>query len=383
MKSHLIIHRYLLLEFIPPFVINLIFFSFIFLMEQILEITNMIVNYQVSITTFMLMLLYSMPYFLVYIIPMSVMMGILLTFLRMACDNEIVALKAAGVSLYQLLPPVLIFGAICAGITGFMAVYGMPWGSNASKMLALDVARSNFSVGLKEKRFNDSFKGVTFYVSHISKKNQMLENIFIEDQRKEGISSTVVAPKGHMFAEENKYAFILRLYDGTINQVDLADRSAHTIRFDTYDLRLDFKSAVADIKEGEKDEEEMTFSELNSYLSRAKEPTADYYAVLMELHKKFSIPAASIALALLAVPLGIGSISTRRSAGLGIGLFAFLLYYVMLSAGLVFGETGIYPPLIGMWAPNIVMGGAGIYLLIRAANDKPLMRFKLFNPFKR
>ncbi len=382
MKSNSIIHRYLLREFIPPFVINLVFFSFIFLMEQILEITNMIVNYQVSFVAFMLMLLYSMPYFLVYIIPMSVMMSVLLTFLRMSGDNEIVALKAGGVSLYQLLPPVLIFGLICAGLTGFMAIYGMPWGSNASKILALDVARSNFNVGLKEKQFNDSFEGVTFYVNHINLKNKTLEDIFIEDQRKADISSTVVAPEGYMFAGANEYTLILRLYDGTINQVDLADHSAHTIRFDTYDLRLDFKNALADIKDGKKDEKEMTLSEINSYLSGKKEDTSRYYSVLMEFHKKFSIPVASLALAILAVPLGIGSVSTRRSAGLGIGLFAFLLYYVMLSGGIVFGETGIYPPAIGMWAPNIVMGLGGIYLLIRVANDRPMIRFQFFRVFK-
>ena len=67
-----------------------VFFIFVFLMQQILEITNMIVNYQVSILAFFLMLVYSMPYFLVFIIPMSVMMSVLLTFLRLSNDNEIV-----------------------------------------------------------------------------------------------------------------------------------------------------------------------------------------------------------------------------------------------------------------------------------------------------
>jgi lipopolysaccharide export system permease protein len=44
----------------------------------------------------------------------------------------------------------------------------------------------------------------------------------------------------------------------------------------------------------------------------------------------------------------------------------------MLTAGLVFGEAGIYPPLIGMWLPNIVMGGLGLFLLIRAAKERPV-----------
>lgn len=382
MKFNSIIHRYLLKEFIPPFVLNLVFFSFIFLMQQFLEITNMIVNYQIGVMTFILMLIYSMPYFLVYIIPMSVMMSVLLTFLRMSGDNEITALKAGGVSLYQLLPPVLIFGIICALLTVYMAVYGMPWGSNANKMLALEVARTNFNIGLKEKRFNDSFDDVTFYVNQVNMKDRLLKDIFIEDQRKAGISSTVVAPKGYVFSGTDQYSFVLRLYDGMINQVDLDRRSAHTIEFDTYDLQLDFKSAVTDMKRGQKDEKEMALSEIIRYLNRADTDSQRYYSVLLEFHKKFSIPVASIALAILAVPLGVRSATARRSAGLGIGLFAFLVYYLLLSAGMVLGEAGIYPPVIGMWAPNVIMGGAGIYLLVKAANDRPVLVFQVTHQMK-
>jgi lipopolysaccharide export system permease protein len=47
------------------------------------------------------------------------------------------------------------------------------------------------------------------------------------------------------------------------------------------------------------------------------------------------------------------------------------MYYMLLSAGWVFGEAGIYPPLIGMWVPNVVMGSIGIYMLIRTARERP------------
>ena len=372
MQINSILYRYLLVELIPPFVINLVFFSFVFLMRQILEITNLIVNYQVSAWSFVLMLAYSMPYFLVYIIPMSVMMSVLLTFIRMAGDNEVTALKAGGVSLYQLMPPALVFSLLCAVLTAFMAIYGMPWGASSYKTLALEVAQSNFSLGLKEKQFNDSFEGVTFYVNHINMKERRLEDIFIEDERKAGISSTVVAPKGRMFAGEDKYSFVLRLYQGSINQVNLDQRSAHTIRFDTYDLNLDLKNAVADVRRGRKDEKEMTYAEMTRSLDQQEKGSPRYYALLLEFHKKFSIPVASIALAILAVPLGVRSVSSRRSAGLGIGLFAFLVYYVLLSAGLVFGEAGVLPPALAMWAPNGIMAAAGVYLTYKAANDQPI-----------
>jgi lipopolysaccharide export system permease protein len=92
----------------------------------------------------------------------------------------------------------------------------------------------------------------------------------------------------------------------------------------------------------------------------------------MELHKKISIPIACLALGLLAVPLGIQSGSTKKSFGLVLGMILFLIYYLLLTAGLVFGETGVCPPVIGMWFPNIVMGGLGLYLLIQTANERQL-----------
>jgi len=372
MKINSIVHRYIFVELIPPFVINLVFFSFVFLMRQILEITNLIVNYQVSAWSFVLLLAYSMPYFLVYIIPMSVMMSVLLTFIRMAGDNEVTALKAGGVSLYQLMPPPLVFSLLCAVLTAFMAIYGMPWGASSYKTLALEVAQSNFSLGLKEKQFNDSFEGVTFYVNHINMKERRLQDIFIEDERKAGISSIVVAPRGRMFAGEDKYSFVLRLYQGSINQVNPDQRSAHTIRFDTYDLNLDLKNAVADVRRGRKDEKEMTYAEMTRALKEQAKGSPRYYSLLLEFHKKFSIPLASIALAILAVPLGVRSVTSRRSAGLGIGLFAFLVYYVLLSAGLVFGEAGVIAPALAMWTPNAIMGAAGLYLTYKAANDQSI-----------
>lgn len=366
------ISRYVFSELIPPFVMNLLFFMFVFLMRQILDITNMIVNYQVSTLVFFLMLLYSLPYFLVYIIPMSVMMSVLLTFLRMSGDNEIVALKAGGVSMYRLLPPVMTFAVFGMLTTAAMALYGMPWGKTSYEKLTLNVVRSNFNIGLKAHRFNNSFAGVMFYVNNIDFKSRELRDIFIEDNRESGVSSTVVAPRGYLFGGSDPYSFVLRLYSGLINQVHLENRSANAIRFGTYDIRLDLEKTISDDKERTKDEKEMTLPELIRCVREAGKKDKHYYSNLMELHRKFSIPFACIALAVLAVPLGIQSVSARRSGGLGIGLFCFLLYYLLLSAGTVAGEAGFVPPGVGMWVPNGIMGGLGIYFFIRTARDHPV-----------
>ncbi len=379
MKLNTAVNRYIFKEMIPPYTMNLLFFIFVFLMRQILEITNVIVNYQVSFMAFFLMLAYSMPYFLAYIIPMSVMMSVLLTFLRLSNDNEIVALKASGISIYHLLSPVILFSILNALLTAYMAIYGIPWGQEAYKQMALNVVQSNFNVGLKERQFNDSFDGVMFYVNKIDFKDNSLGDIYIEDQRNEGFSTTIISPKGRIFNGEDKLSFILSLYNGVINQVNLKSRAVHSTRFDTYDLQLDLKNAVKNMRKKKRNEKEMHLTELVAFLKTEKTKTKKYYSVWVEFHKKFSIPFACVALGILAVPLGVQSSSTRKSAGLGIGLIAFLMYYLLLSAGLVFSEAGNISPVLGMWMPNFIMGGLGLFLLIKAANDRPVEIFNRIN----
>ena len=128
MRLNTTINRYLLREMLTPSVLNMLFFTFVFLMTQILEITNLIVNYRISIFILIRMLAYSMPYFLVFVLPMSIMMGVLLTFLRLSNDREIMALKAGGVSILQLVPPIFVFCLVGSLLTAYISIYALPWG---------------------------------------------------------------------------------------------------------------------------------------------------------------------------------------------------------------------------------------------------------------
>ena len=371
MRVNSILDRYIFFELIPPFTITLGFFTFVFLMAQMLKITDLIVNYHVSLFIIFKILMFSTPYFMVFVIPMSTMMSIILTFLRLSGDHEITALKYGGIGIYRLLVPVMAFSLLTGLLTLFMAGVGMPHGKRAIKALTFKVFSSNLDIGLKERTFNDSFNDVMMYVNKIDVKTKTLIDVFIEDKREENVVSTVVAPKGKLFSDPDNYIFQLRLTDGIINQVDLKHYTTHSISFDTYDIRLDFQKAVAAAGEG-KGRKEMSIGELREYIRSATVKNEEYYKIQMEYYQKFSIPFACIALAVLGVPLGIQSRSAKPSSGLILGIVFFMLYYVLLSFGKVFGETGDLPPVIGMWVPNIVMGSLGMVLLLITAGEKKI-----------
>ncbi|MFP4419522.1 MAG: LPS export ABC transporter permease LptF [Desulfococcaceae bacterium] len=386
MKFNSIINRYVFRELFTPFSLNLLFFTFVFLLAEILKITNMIVNYRIGLLTVIRMMAFTVPYFLVFVIPMSVMMAVLLTFLRMSGDNEIIALKAGGVSVYQVLPAVVSFCLLGTLLTGVMIGYGMPLGRSAFRRLTMDVARSHIDLGLKERTFTDAFTGVMLYVNEIDPRKRELIDVFIRDERNPDRAATVVAPRGRLFSDPENFRFQLRLFDGQINQVNMDKATVNNATFETYDIRLDLREAAAAVGTGPKHEKEMRPGELREFLNTAGEKDDRYYRILVEFHRKFALPFACLALGILAVPLGAQSRSAKTAFGLGLGLFLFLFYYLMLSAGLVFGEQGSYPPAVGMWVPNLVTAGLGLFLLDRTVHGRTIYidRFlRMFSWFRR
>ncbi|MDY6987980.1 MAG: LPS export ABC transporter permease LptF [Thermodesulfobacteriota bacterium] len=370
MRINSIINRYIFREMMPPFFISLVLFTFLFLMAEILDVTELVVNHGVNVSSVFLLLLCSVPSLLVFVFPMSTMMGVLLAFLRMSNDNEIIAMKGGGFSLYRLLPPVFVFCFIGFLATAFMSIYGSPWGRLSFKALLLKTATSNIHVGLKERTFNDSFQDVMVYVSKIDGREKTLTDVFIEDRQTSGIVSTVVAPKGKFFSDPESNQFQLTLFNGMINNVNEQDNTVHFLSFDTYDFNLKLAHVLSAKKHGRKSRKEMSLAELRQSLDQTGKNTPRYKAILMEYHKRFSIPVACFVLGLIAVPLGIHSRLTKRSFGMVLGLFFFLIYYILLSAGWVVSESGICPPVIGIWGPNLVIGAVGLYLLICNAKER-------------
>lgn len=383
MKLNSIINRYVLKEMAPPFVISVMFFSFVFLMAKLLDITNMIVNYGINIMAVAMLLLYSLPRFLEFVIPISIMAAVLIAFLRLTGDNEIAAVKACGISIFSLVFPVLMFCLAGFVMTCLVTVYGVPLGRVSLKKMTYDIAASHIDVGLKERTFSDSFKDVMLYINRVDLKNKVLIDVFIEDQRDKNAVSTVVSPKGELFSDPENLLIHLRLYNGIINQVNINSKTVNSIDFDTYDILLDLPGAALIGKIRSKNEKEMSLAELCDYLNTSAKKDAKYYAGLIEFHKKFSIPFACFAFGLIAMPLGISTNASKRSMGMGVCLFFVFLYYLLLSAGFVFGEAGIYPPVIGMWLPNILILAIGVFLICRTSSGSVTFFDDCFKSFKK
>jgi lipopolysaccharide export system permease protein len=369
-----IIYRYIFIELIPPFILSIVFFTFILLLSQILELTNYIVNYQFDTFVALKLIMFNLPFTMQFIVPLSAMLSVLLTFLRMSADLEIIAIKGGGIALYHLLPPVLVFAVLCSLMTAFTSIFALPYGRTTSKQLIINNASKLITAALKPGEFINEFKDIVLYFHEINPSSKTLKNVFLEKRHSKDLVTTVVAPRGLLVVQPEQLVVHFRLFDGNMFQVNVRDGSANTQSFGTYDVRLDLKQNVKFLRDQKqaKDEEEMSLKELHHYIQTTLVRNDQYYISLMEWYKKFSLPVACIVLSVLAVPLGIQARSSKRSYGIGLAMLFYFLFYILLSIGWVFGETGEYPPIIGMWVPNVVMAILGVIFWIGAIREMPI-----------
>ncbi len=378
MKLNAIINRYIIREFLPPFGINLFFFTFIFLTTKILEITNLVVNYQANLVSFLMLLAYTMPFFLAFITPMSVMMAVLLAFLRMSGDNEVTALTASGLNPHRFLVPVLIFCFAGWLFTSFITTVGQPWARRSYYGLSLKLAQTHVDAVIKERTFIDSFEGLMLYVNQVDLQNRTLKDVFIEDQRNPAVSNTIVAPRGRITSDLDEQVIRLTLFNGSINQVALDDQSAHVISFETYQMKLDLQEMLSKTVDKRKTVKAMNIPELRNYLKSFKNIGKNhkyykyYNKALMRYHEKFALPFACFVLGLVAIPLGMQTKRGTRSAGTVMGILVFLSYYILLTFGRSLGESGTLHPIAAMWLPNIMLGGFGLFLYTRMIQGRPV-----------
>ncbi|MCP4160709.1 MAG: LPS export ABC transporter permease LptF [Deltaproteobacteria bacterium] len=386
MKLNSIVNRYIILEILPPFFINLAFLTAIFLLAKIPDIANLIVNFNVSIYVVCMMLVYTVPSFLALTIPMSVMLAVLLTMLKMSGDNEITALKSGGFSVYFLIPPVLLFCTVGYIMTLYVELYGISWGKSSIDKMVKEVAATSADFGLKERVFNESLKDVVLYVNKIDLKKKELTDIFIEDQSRKNSITSIIAPRGSIISRPEEKIFVLKLHNGSYNTVNLDRKSVYSIsHFDETEIKIDLnRSAIKGVRK--KRISEWDISEYRAFIKKNKEG-AVYNEVLVRYYEKFAIPFGCFVLGLLAIPLGVQSASGRKVSGTGPGIFLFLLYFTILTIGTSVGKSGNYPPILTMWMPNIVLGIITIYLYKRVGEERPVefgaIFIKIYNLIKK
>lgn len=363
---HSTLNRYLAREIVAPFFLGLVAFTFVLLMGKLLKLADLVIAKGVPFVEILKMVAYLLPSFFLLTIPMAFLLAVLLAFGRLSADNEIIALKASGISLYNLLPTLLLLAAGAYAATLFITMTALPWGNASFKKFLGTIVETRAAITIRDRVFNDTFPGIVIYVDHYDENSQKMDGIMIHDDRKTVEPSTIFASTGSIGSDPALDTIRLHLQDGVMHRRKDA-ATYRLVEFRDYELTINLHQAARDISLNELD---LGMDDLRQTIRTAGSDLKKQREFQVELHKRYALPFACIVFAILGLPLGIQNQRAGRSAGFAASIAIFMLYYIMFSAGRTMAGKGLVAPALAMWTPNVLFLLLGIYLFRHAVAER-------------
>ncbi len=365
-------YSYIIKEMLPPFLLSAGILTATLLLTKVMKLVEFVVTYGAGAGFVAKFILFLLPSLLIYIIPVSFLVAVLVSFGRLSSDNELTALKAAGVGVSRLFPPVALMAALLYGVTLILSLYGFPWGNMSIRRQLYDAAKNRAGLGLKENTFTNAFKGVVMYAGRVLPEEDSMEGLFIYDTREGENGAAITAAKGEFLQDPDGLELMLRLYNGSIH----TSRKHGVYRiasFGSYDLSLNLmESGAGDPLETNKRSKELYLGELVGMAKKAGKDSEEGRDYMMEAHKRFSLPAAIFVFSLIGVPLGIQRVRSPGLAGFSSSIVVVAFYFILSLAMDAAGSRRLLPPEAAAWGPNAVTMLFGIYVFYREAKDAPL-----------
>jgi len=365
------LYRYLLREIIPYFLVGLLSFTVILLMQRVIFIVEWIVRKGVPLLDVVRLFACLLPSFFVLTLPTALLLAVLLTFSRIHGDNELYALKAAGMSLYRLLPPVYLLGLSVTAVSLFLTTWAGPLTARGFQSIFITMATQNVFFGMKERVFFDGLPGHVIYIEHLDNEQERFDGILIKDQNFPGGPIYYFAREGRILGDKQRGRIFLELNDGTMQRSLPAEDTFQFARFDRYRLQIDVSRFFSSARAAEPSEEELTLGELEDRIRQRAGNGEDVRKLLLNYHQRFALPFGTLVFCTLGVPLSLLSHRAVRYTGFSLSVGVVLLYYVLLQLGSGLVLAGRLPVILGVWIPNLVLGALGGLLLWKKAAERP------------
>lgn len=363
-----IISRYLIREIVGIFALALTIFTLVLLMGRMVKLMEMVVANGVPLPEVIRLIVLLLPSFLVLTIPMAFLLAVLLAFGRLSSDNEITVLKASGLSLNALLPPVMLCSIMAMGLTLAISVFGVPWGSLEFKKFSVEVAKKYAASAIRERIFRDDIPGVVIYVDSYDEEKSAMKRVMIQDDRDPGRPLTIFARDGVITPHGSQGALRILLRNGSIH-VKGSSGEYRQIGFGEYQLMMDSGKTVPIVRT----ELDMHVGELYR-MSKDPAVAAPIRAkTAIELQSRFAFPFAVLVFGILGIPLGIHNKRSGKTSGFATSIAVLLIYYIVLSFLRTLAEKGSLAPEIALWLPNVLFLGIGVFMFRCALQERPVL----------
>jgi len=360
---------------LAPFFLCLVVLTSTALLTKTIKLIGLIVGHGLGMGFAFWFIASLLPSFLIYTIPISFLVAVLITFTRLSSDSEFIAMKALGLNLFTITRPILVFAFFVFSMTLAFTLYIYPWGNITLKRLLIEGASQGLASGIKEKTFYDSLSDLVIYVDHVSQETGELEGVFIARKNPSGKSDIFVAERAAIGGGGTKSSLYIKLEQGTSQREDRGKDSYHVANFSKYTLDLNPSSPGPGLIA--RSNRELYPHEMVERIKEINARGGFTPPYVMDLHKRFTLPASVFIFGLIGATLGIQGIRTSRLTGFSLALGVILLYYVLSTALEGLGETGVINPVAAVWGSNIITGVIAFYIFYMKSKDRELIPMRL------
>ncbi len=356
-----IVDRYLLQGFVLALLYCLALFFVLFVVIDVFNHLDEFLKHGVSFRIIISYYLYSIPSIFVQVVPIAVLAAILYMLGNLNRHNEILALKASGVSSFHILAPYLFMGVLISFGVFLLSEKVVPHTA---------VTSTSIMEGLIEKgkkNFDErSIKNVTLF----TKGNRMVfarefeiststlyDVVLFEDAPHRLVQNKITAKKARY--EDQAWTF----YDTIRYQMNRrGELAAEPVFSDS--LRLGLEAKPDDFLKESSQVEFMSTRQLDEYI-RHLEGASKKLAkkLLVDFHYKIAFPFVSFVVILIGAPLAMQSVHGGMIRGIGISVVMVMLYFGIDSVCLALGKGGHLPAFFSAWFSNLFFAALGIYLI--------------------
>lgn len=385
-----ILQRHVLHQFVPPLFFAIVVLAGVLLMDRLFLLADLLVRKGVAVAVVAEIAALSLPFVVSICAPLGSLISGVMTFGRMAQDNEIRATRAAGVPVWRVVVPAFWFCGVMLLVMLFFNGFVVPESQHRVRNLLTDVARKKPALRIRERVFMDDFPGYMAYIGAIDERRSSVKGVIIFDRSSAGARpSFVTAPHGLIsYTPDGRY-LSLRLFDGEMHEL-IGERGYRRLQFAEHTInvpaddelvrhdreyrsnqemamphllrelreqirirnRLLIELNTADTAQADPAAREVRLREANARLRHTRLEITRYQT---ELQKRASLAFSCLLFVLFGAPLGV----LLRRGGLGtgfvVGLVFFGIFYVLLLAGQTLVDSGRISPFVGMWLPNLVL----------------------------
>lgn len=294
----MILVRYVLKEHIAPFMAALFVITFLFVVDFLVNILDSVLSKGLPMGTVLEIFVLNLAWMLSLSVPMAVLVACLMAFGRLSGDQEITAIKAAGVAPLSLMRPVLLVATLLSVLLIFFNNWILPEANHRSVELMSAVSRKQPHAFIDAGTLITQFPDVQIWINHIDPASGMLYGVQVFELQNKGSPRIVYADSASMEYIDNGATLMFRMWSGENHILDADSPGKYfRIRFSSQDFAM--KNVDDRLKRRDRNyrsDREMPIEMMFDVVKAARE---NYETQFIEYHKSLFAQVRELNTALL------------------------------------------------------------------------------------